>query len=210
MTMDTPPPAGEPDDSTSAGTIGDSGYTLEDLSDYSDRGREPAIPAIDDNAECQSVLASIERVGALSRDLVAKEATDHPALDESWFGSLFAAISSEAKAGRDIPLSSPDPRTRLSITEGAVRELVRAAGDGVDGALVGRCQLHGDLDGAGSGIRVELSISVLLGAPVHEVAALVRQRVYSELLAHTELAVEAVDVTVADVHVIPNPQGGTE
>ena len=211
MTMGTPPPHDESGDSTSMDmTIGGSGYTLEDLSDYSDRGRTPAIPAIDDNAECQSVLASIERVGALSRDLVAKDAADHPALDESWFGSLFAAISSEAKAGRDIPLSSPDPRTLLSITEGAVRELVRTAGDGVDGALVGRCQLHGDLESPGTGIRVEISISVLLGAPVHEMAALVRQRVYSELLAHTELTVEAVDVTVADVHVIPNLEGGTE
>ena len=204
MTMENPPG----DAGMSDSGIGGSGYSLDDLSDYLDRGRQPAIPAIDDNAECRSVLSSLERVGALSRDLVAKDAEANPGLDESWLGTLFASISQEAKAGRDIPLGSPDPRTSLSITEGAVRELVRAAGDSIPGAIVGRCRLDGDVDKPGSAIRVEISISVLLGAPVPEVAESVRQRVYSELLAHTELSVEAVDVTVADVHVILN--GDTE
>jgi hypothetical protein len=199
MTTENPP--------TDAG-IGGSGYSLDDLSDYLDRGRQPAIPAIDDNAECRSVLSSLERVGALSRDLVAKDAEANPSLDASWLGTLFASISQEAKAGRDIPLGSPDLRTSLSITEGAVRELVRAAGDSIPGAIVGRCRLDGDVENPDAAIRVELSISVLLGAPVPEVAESVRQRVYSDLLAHTELSVEAVDVTVADVHVMLN--GDTE
>lgn len=185
--------------------IGDSGYTLEQLSDYLDRGRTPANPAIDDNAECQAVLASLERVGALSRDLVTRDAELDPTLDESWLSSLFSAITREVKAGRDIPLTSPDPQTRLSITEGAIRELVRAAGDSVDGVIVGRCSLV-DSDG---GVRVELSVSVLLGTPVREAAELVRQRVFSELLKHTELTVESVDVTVADVHVIPENGAGS-
>ena len=198
MTMENPPT----DPGRADSGIGGSGYSLDDLSDYLDRGRQPAIPAIDDNAECRSVLSSLERVSALSRDLVAKDAEANPTLDESWLGTLFASISQEAKAGRDIPLGSPDPKTRLSITEGAVRELVRAAGDSIAGVLVGRCQLHGDVELPGTGIRVEITISVLLGSPVHEAAESVRQRVYSELLAHTELSIEAVDVTVADVHVI--------
>ena len=219
MTMETPPPGDDltgsdlnggdlnggdlaGDDLPGDDGIGGSGYSLDELSDYLDRGRLPAIAAIDDNAECQSVLSSLERVSALSRDLIAQDAEDNPTVDESWLGALFASISQEAKAGRDIPLASPDPRTRLSITEGAVRELVRAAGDSVDGVLVGRCQLDGDVDSIGDSIRVSISISVLLGTPVHEAAEAVRQRVYSELLTHTELTVEAVDVTVADVHVM--------
>jgi len=177
--------------------IGDSGYSLEQLSDYLDAGRTPAIPAIDDNAECQAVLASLERVGALSRDLVARDASTEPALDESWFGGLLTAITREVKAGRDLPLASPDPRTRLSITEGAVRELVRSAGDSVDGVIVGRVTLIDES-------RVELSVSVLLGAPVRDAAELVRQRVFSELLKHTELSIDSVDVTVSDVHVVPD------
>ena len=178
--------------------IGGSGYTLEQLGDYLDRGREPGIPEIENNAECRAVLDSLERFGTLSRDLVSRDAAAAPAIDESWFGALFAEITREVKAGRDLPLASNDPRTTLSITEGAIREFVRAAGDSIDGVLVGRCSLD-DTEG---GVRVGISISVLLGVPVQAAAEAVRGAVYSELLKHTELQVESVDVTVTDVHVI--------
>ena len=175
-------------------TIGNSGYTLDDLSDYLDRGRQPAVPEIDQDAECQAVLASLERVGSLSRDLVARDAT---ALDENWISSLFTSITREVRAGRDIPLTTSDPLATLVITEGAIRELVRAAGDSVPGVLVGRCSLE-----LGDVVTVDIAISVLLGAPVREAAEAVRQRVYSDLLRHTELAIGSVDVTVTDVHVV--------
>ncbi len=173
-------------------TIGSSGYTLEQLSDYLDRGREPAIPAIDEDAECQAVLASLERVGSLSRELVRR---DEKPLDESFLSGLFGSITRELRAGRDIPLVSSDPATSLAITEGAIRELVRAAGDSVPGVLVGKCSI--DL---GDELVVHLTISVLLGLPVHSAAEAVRQRVYTELLRHTQLAIGPVDVTVVDVH----------
>ena len=181
--------------------IGDSGYTLEQLSDYLDRGRQPAIDAIDRDAECQAVLASLERYGSLSRELVSRDATEHPTLDESWLSGLFASITREVKAGRDIPLASIDPLTRLTITEGAIRGLVRAAGDSVAGVLVGKCSLDGDDE-----IAVTVTISVLLGTPVHVAAEAVRQSVYTALLKHTELSIASVDVLVEDVHVIA-PQG---
>jgi len=179
--------------------IGGSGYTLDDLSAYLDRGRSPAIAAIDTNAECRAVLDSMERVGSLSRDLLASDVRANPTIDEGWLGSLLTSISRELRAGRDIPLSATDPTTSLSITEGAVRELVRSAGDSVDGVLVGSCSLNGDLDGP---VQVALTISVVLARPLPELAEQVRQRVYSELLAHTELDIEAVDVTIGDVHIL--------
>jgi len=186
-------------DTTNDDDIGGSGYTLEQLSDYLDSGRTPAIEAIDDNAECQAVLASLERYGSLSRELVSRDATDNPALDEGWLSGLFASITREVKAGRDIPLTSSDPLTRLTITEGAIRGLIRSAGDSVNGVLVGRCSITGDDD-----VTVAVSISVLLGTPVHLAAEAVRQAVYTALLKHTELTVSSVDVTVDDVHVIAN------
>lgn len=191
-------------------SVGTSGYTLDDLSAYLDRGRTPAIAAIDDSPECQAMLASMERVGSLARDLLAQDVREHPTLEEGWLGGLLTSISREIKAGRDIPLTSPDPRATLTVTEGAVRELVRAAGDSVDGVLVGSCSLFGDVTVPGSGIRVALTISVILNSPVQELAEAVRQRVYSELLSHTELAVEGIDVTVTDVHVQTKPvdEGG--
>jgi len=181
--------------------IGGSGYTLDDLSAYLDRGRLPAIAAIDTNAECRAVLDSMERVGALSRELLASDVRENPSVDENWLGSLLTSISRELRAGRDIPLSSTDPTTSLSITEGAVRELVRSAGDSVDGVLVGSCTLIGTPDGT-EPIQVSLTISVVLARPLQELADEVRKRVYSELLKHTELDIEAVNVTIGDVHIM--------
>jgi hypothetical protein len=181
-------------------SIGGSGYTLDDLSDYLDRGREPAIPAIDTNAECQAMLATLERVGSLSRELVVQDARDNPTLDESWLAGLVATIGRELRAGRDVPLASSDPATTFAITEGAIRELIRAAGDSVDGVLVGSCALDGDVTDPEAEITVRVSISVVLSAPVVELAQHVRERVHSELLRHTQLSVAAIDVTVVDVH----------
>jgi len=180
--------------------IGDTGYTIDDLSAYLDRGRTPAIAAIDTNAECQALLASMERVGAFGRELLAHDVAAQPAVDEGRIAALLATIGQEVRAGRDIPLTSPDPRATLSVTEGAVRELVRAAGDSVDGVVVGSCSLDGDVMAVGSPVRVALTISVVLNGPVRELAETVRQRVFTAVLAHTELSVEGIDVTVTDVH----------
>ncbi len=182
--------------------IGGSGYSVDDLGDYLDRGREPAIPAIDDNPECQAMLASLERLSTLSRELVDRDAADGPPVDESWLGTLLSTIGREVRAGRDIPFSSSDRNSRLSITEGAVRELVRRAGDSVDGVLVGSCAIEGDVDDPEAVVTISLTISVVLSAPVTRLAQSVRERVHSELLKHTELRVGSIDVTVVDVHLL--------
>lgn len=191
-------------DAESAG-IGATGYTLDDLSAYLDRGRTPAIAAIDNSPECQAMLASMERVGSFARDLVVQDVRDHPSLEEGWLSGLLTSISQEVRAGREIPLTAPDPRATLTVTEGAVRGLVRAAGDSVDGVFVGSCSLEGDVTTPGEGIRVRLTISVVLNGPVTELAEAVRQRVFTELLAHTELTIESIDVTVSDVHIATTP-----
>lgn len=190
--------------------IGATGYTLDDLSAYLDSDRTPPIPAIDNSPECQAMLASMERAGALTRDLLERDVAEHPTLEDGWLATLLVSISREVRAGRDIPLLAPDPRTRLSMTEGAVRELIRSAGDSVPGVFVGSCSLDGDVTVPGSPIRIALSISVILTAPVHELAEAVRQRVYSELLLHTELIIETIDVTVVDVHVQTERADGEE
>src|SRR5689334_24329059 len=111
-------------------TIGGSGYTLDDLSAYLDRGRTPRIAAIEDDAECQAVLAEIERPGALSRRLVEQSAEP---IDAGWLDRLMGGLGRELRAGRDLPYPDSTPERRFVITEGAVREIVRRAGDEVDG-----------------------------------------------------------------------------
>lgn len=179
--------------------IGGSGYSLDDLAAYRDRGRTPAIAAIDDNAACQAVLDSLDRMGALSRRLVERDAEALP-VEESWLAGILGAIAFEVRAGRDIEFPTAALDTRLSITEGAVREIVRWAGDSVPDVLVGRVGLVGDTADPSAEIAVEVTISTAFPAPVAERADAVRLAIAGALLAHTPLTVSRIDVTVGEIH----------
>jgi uncharacterized alkaline shock family protein YloU len=193
-----------------SGGIGGSGYSLDDLADYLDRGKTPPIAAIDANPACEVMLSTLVRLRSLSRELVVQDEELNPTLDEGWISNLVRTIERETRAGRDIPLATSDPLTTLSITEGAIRELVRAAGDSVDGVLVGRCTIDGDLTERAASLSVSITISVVLSEPVLELAKHVRERVHSELLRHTQLNVAAIDVTVVDVREMTTQSEGDE
>jgi hypothetical protein len=190
--------------------IGGSGFGLDELAAYRDRGRTPAIAAIDDNAECQAVLDSLERLGELSRELVERDAVELP-VDESWLAGILNAIAFEVRAGHDIEFPVAEGTdtgvTRLTITEGAVREIVRWAGDSVPDVLVGRVALLGDTTDPTAEIAVEVTISAGFPAPLAERADAVRLAVAGALLAHTPLRVERIDVTVGEIH-LPGSRGG--
>ena len=146
-------------------------------------------------------LRALERVRALSGALIDDDAAHLPAPTESWFGSILTQVRREARAGRDIPLASTDPDVELTITEGAVRGIVREAGDSVSGVLVGRCRLQGDVADPDADIAVEVTISVFWGVPIADAAQQVRERIHSRLLTQTELRVSTIDVRVEDVYV---------
>jgi len=176
------------------------------LADYLDRGRTPRIAAYEDDPDARNALRALEHMRDLGRELVEVEAEEAEAPGDDFFRGVLAHISRESRAGRDIPLSHPDPGVRLALTEGAVRTLVRQAGDEVPGVLIGRCTLDGDVTRAGEPVRVALTMSVVWGDPLPELAQRVRERVHAALLRHTELRVEAIDVTVADVQARPAPE----
>ncbi|SMH30503.1 Uncharacterized conserved protein YloU, alkaline shock protein (Asp23) family [Rathayibacter oskolensis] len=173
---------------------------IDELSDYLDRGRLPYDPVIEESPEYRRTLRALERVRTLSGALIDDDAERLPVPEESWFGSILSQARREARAGRDIPLASVEPDVSLTITEGAVRGLVREAGDSVSGVLVGRCRLLGDIDEAGSDVVVEVTISVFWGVPIAEAARQVRERIHSRLLTQTELRVTTIDVRVEDVY----------
>ncbi len=179
--------------------IGGSGFGLDELAAYLERGRTPAIAAIDDNAECQAVLDSLERLGELSRELVERDATELP-VDESWLAGILNAIAFEVRAGQDIEFPDAGAGTRLTITEGAVREVVRWAGDSVPDVLVGRVALLGDTGDPTAEIAVEVTISAAFPAPLAERADAVRVAIAGALIAHTPLRVTRIDVTVGEIH----------
>ncbi|MDC7803412.1 MULTISPECIES: Asp23/Gls24 family envelope stress response protein [Microbacterium] len=175
--------------------IGDSGHTLEELAAYHERGRTPAIPAIDGDAQCRAVLDSMDRLGALSRELIETDARDD--VSETWFQQILGEVARESRAGRDLPLVDDDP-VRVVVTEGAVRGLVRDAGDAVEGVLVERVHLtlHEDVR-----VDVRLTISVLdsvlgAGRGLARIADSVRERVRADLEEYGGWTVGVVDVTI--------------
>ena len=111
------------------------------------------------------------------------------------------------QAGRRIPVAHPDPAADLALTEGAVRALIRSVGDGIDGVIVGRTRIDGEVETLGAPIEVHVEISVRYGEPFDGIAARMRSAVVAELARHAELTVAAVDVTVTDVR-DPEWEGG--
>jgi len=177
--------------------VGGSGYSLEDLSAYLDRGRTPRIPAIERNAECQALLASMERMGRLSREIVDEQATEP--LAESWYDEIMREVMREFRAGRDIPLTRTADGTQLVVTEGALYELIRTVGDDVAGVLVGRVRI--DQPEPTDALDVRVTVSVLFGYPMQRTVDLMCDGIRAAIERHGELRVGRVDVTVGDVHV---------
>ncbi|OUD88367.1 hypothetical protein BC477_10240 [Clavibacter michiganensis subsp. michiganensis] len=86
------------------------------LADYLDRGRTPRIAAYEDDPETRNALRALEHMRDLGRELVQVEAEEQEAPGDDFFRGVLAHISRESRAGRDIPLSHPDPAVRLALT----------------------------------------------------------------------------------------------
>jgi uncharacterized alkaline shock family protein YloU len=182
--------------------MSDDTVTLERLADYLDSGRRPYDPAIEDDPQNASQLATLERLRVLSGRVLDDDASAVPPPDPSWFGGVMARVRLEARSGRDIPIAAGDAQSVLHMTEGAVRGLIREAGDSIDGAVVISCALSGEVDVPSAPIRVEVTISALRGEFVPAMADEVRQAVALRLARQTELVVEAVDIVIGDVHLL--------
>lgn len=185
----------------------DCGKTLTDLSTYLAHDRLPYDPAIENCAECANALRALQRISSLSRTLIATNAQDLQKPQASWLDGIFSHISTENRAGRDLPLSSFDSSITLAITEGAVRALIRDTGDQIPGLLVGSCRLQGDADTAGAPVRILLTVSVAALAPIPPLIERLRADVYAALRRHTELNLESIDIIVQNLHNIPQKAG---
>lgn len=178
----------------------DCGKTIEEISDYLESGRLPYDPEIETCPDCLNALDALSRAGRMSRELIEADAADLPEPSESWYHGVMETVRAELRSGRAIPLSHPDPRVTLTVTEGAVQSLIRASGDAIGGVYVGHTRIVGDVEVPGAPIAIEVTISVAWGVPLPEAAASVRTAVADALARHTELDIVTVDVTVDDLH----------
>lgn len=181
----------------------DCGKTIEDLGDYIDAGRSPSDPSIDNCPECRAVMEALERVSRLSRTMISDDAERLPPLPESWYRSVVAAIQTELRAGRSLPISHPDPRVTITVTEGAVRALLRATGDSIDGLFVGKTEIAGDAEVIGAPVEINLSVTVAWGSDFKRLTGQLRTVARDALAQHTELNVRAINILVEDLHGFP-------
>lgn len=182
------------------------GYSIEELADYLDAGRNPVNPSIEQSAGCQLALDALERLHRLTPALVAADTAAEPEADESWVQKILGGIVLDARAGRRIPLAAPD-HTDLGITEGAVRGLVRAAENTIPGVLVGRCRLEGDVTQPGAPIRINIEASVPYGTSIPRLASELRAEIAIRLATHTELNITGIDITIQDIQHTPSHEG---
>ena len=182
------------------------GHTIEQLSDYLDRERTPADPSIDESPECQIALRSLQHLRNVQGTLLAQDVTRERERGDSWVTAILQNIDLEAHSGRDIPLAHPSPSARLVVTEGAVRGILRATGDGIENIIVGRCRLHGDVSSPSDPITIRIDAAVSAGEDIRAKAQALRVAVYAALREHTDLTVAAVEITIRDVY-LPTPAG---
>ena len=180
--------------------VGGSGYSLTELGEYLDRRRTPRNPIIESNPECLAALERLAALRTLGGDLLQDDADAHA--DTGWLDGMLVSIAREARAGRDIPLAAPEGLDTLVVTEGAVKALVRRAGDGVPGVLVGRCRILGEIGVAGAPLDIRVDVSLQPTAPLLALADEVRAAIIEGLALSSGLTVGRVDVRVVDVHVI--------
>lgn len=177
------------------------GFTVEALSDYLDRGRQPRDPAIEASAAAQHALAALSRLRAVAPRIIDADADFFAPKNENWISRILDQIGVQAHAGRDIPIPHDVPGAELSISEGAVRALVREVGDETEGLLVERTHLDGDVETPGAPVEVHVIVSTFTDVDVAQVVSAFQKRVQDALREHTDLALQRVTVRVHDTDV---------
>ncbi|MFT2815448.1 Asp23/Gls24 family envelope stress response protein [Leifsonia sp. A12D58] len=201
MTPDPTPPTSTDEDIV----VGDlavsdlDGHTVDELLEYYDAGFAPADPSIDNSAGCQIALAAIRRLRTLTDEFLEDESRTLPPLDGSWITGILNQISVQAQAGRDIPLYQLESDSGVVVTEGAVRAIIRSAGDDLPGLLVGRIRFTGDITRPGAPVGVDVDATAIWGRNIPESADELKHAIAAELNKHTHLNVTSINVTIHDI-----------
>lgn len=180
------------------------GHTIEELGDYLDAGRQPADPSIDDSPACRIALSALERLRAAAGRFL-DEPGDDADDDSGWIATVLAALPLEARAGRSFPLAVAADDTAAEVTEGALRGLVRALGDGVDGLLVGRVRIQ-PLPDAPEQADLEIEAALRYGTRLEDADRELRAALDDRFGRHAPFAIRHVHIRVVSVVHDPDRQ----
>jgi len=166
------------------------GHTIDELTDYLERGRAPVDPSIEDSPACRSALRALQRLRDLARTYLDDD-QDREEPGRSWIGAVLAAIPIEARAGRRFPFALDDPAVTVHVTEGAIRGLIRAVGDDVPGLLVGSVRLGDDRPAS-----LTIDVALVHGAPLTDAVAVFRRGLQQVLPEQVPFPIGAIDIHV--------------
>ncbi len=196
------------------------GATVDDLLEQVTEGTPPRDAAHQRACpHCRAALAEFEDLWAPVGELAAEEVRAPAGLLQA----VMAQIRDLSRNNWSAVLSDPAGQTRIAArVVGAVARLAAesvphvtlALGGGrvatstrtaVDPALVAgaRGEAATDVGVAGSHVVVDVQIAVDFGAPMQQVAAVVRDRIARHIAEQTGLVTTQVDVTVVDVRPPP-------
>ena len=173
--------------------------SLEELGEHLHAASPPHEAHLRDCPECRARVAALSRLDALSAELVEEEIRQAAEGDQSWLENVLANLCLEPRAGGSVPLAGARPHGDRPLTEGSIISLIRATGDAVDGTIIGKCRLHGELAVARAPVRVEVSVAAVWGYPLPVLAADLRDTLSGALATHTDLNVSGIDIIVTDL-----------
>lgn len=145
---------------------------------------------------CRQAVRGLDDLESVVRGLQAETDTTASAYDtEPLTRRIMDVVRLELRPGRPLPLG--EPAEDLWIMEAVVARAVRAAAESVPGVRAGSCRLR-DGDG-GDGVEVRLEIHAPADAPLPELAARVRERVWEAADRELGMDITAVDIRVTDL-----------
>lgn len=145
---------------------------------------------------CRQAVRGLDDLESVVRGLQAETDTTASAYDtEPLTRRIMDVVRLELRPGRPLPLG--EPAEDLWIMEAVVARALRAAAESVPGVRAGSCRLR-DGDG-GDGVEVRLEIHAPADAPLPELAARVRERVWEAADRELGMDITAVDIRVTDL-----------
>ncbi|MBK3574164.1 Asp23/Gls24 family envelope stress response protein [Streptomyces sp. MBT65] len=157
---------------------------------------------------CREAVRGLDRLESVVLGLQEETDTTASGYDpEPLTRRIMDVVRLELRPGRPLPLG--EPAEDLWIMEAVAARALRAAAETVAGVRAGSCRLfdagdhggaEGDADGDADGtVAVRLDIHAPADAPLPELAALVRERVWEAADRELGMGVTAVDIRVTDL-----------
>jgi hypothetical protein len=181
MSDASPRPGFEPEDLD--------GHTLDELADYLERGRRPRDPSIEESPSCLIALDALQGLRDAAGSILEDDDGDAGAQD--WISAVVESIPLDARPGRSFRLPTPHPAIAASVTEGALRGLVRAVGDAVPGLLVGGVRFAPDRPTA-----LDVQVALVEGHRLVPAVARLREELRIALAGHAPFRIDRIDVRV--------------